>query len=112
LSGLQIEYAIRDILENPGRGSSLVQKAMAWKVNLPGGFETPQSSSPIIPVILGSNDKAVHFSSRLKARGFEAKALRYPTVPKGSERLRLTIKSFHTQKELSKLAQALQDIQS
>jgi 8-amino-7-oxononanoate synthase len=48
-------------------------------------------SSPIVPVVVGSNDRAMRAMHALRARGVLAQAIRPPTVPPGEARLRLTV---------------------
>ena len=55
------------------------------------GFDTASSDSQIVPVILGPNDAAVNFAEYLKTRGFGVRAIRPPTVPAGTARLRLSL---------------------
>jgi 8-amino-7-oxononanoate synthase len=56
-----------------------------------GGFDIGTSDSQIIPLILGSNETAIRFASAVNAAGFDVRAIRPPTVPKGSARLRLSL---------------------
>jgi 8-amino-7-oxononanoate synthase len=55
------------------------------------GFDIPCSDSQIVPVVLGSNDAAVTFAKFLSAKGFGVRAIRPPTVPEGTARLRLSL---------------------
>jgi len=55
------------------------------------GFDLGTSDSQIVPLILGSNETALRFASALNAAGFDVRAIRPPTVPKGSARLRLSL---------------------
>jgi 8-amino-7-oxononanoate synthase len=55
------------------------------------GFETAGSDSHIVPVVLGPNDLALAFASRLQERGYGIRAIRPPTVPMGTSRLRLSL---------------------
>ena len=48
-------------------------------------------NSPILPIVLGDNQKVMTVASQLRKRGFAVAAIRYPTVPKGSARLRLSM---------------------
>ncbi|MFA4906164.1 MAG: 8-amino-7-oxononanoate synthase [Candidatus Margulisiibacteriota bacterium] len=66
--------------------------------------------SPIIPIILGSAEKAVEISQQLFARGILLSAIRPPTVPQGQSRLRLTICSKHTKEDLACLASSLREL--
>ncbi|MEG2247222.1 MAG: aminotransferase class I/II-fold pyridoxal phosphate-dependent enzyme, partial [Peptostreptococcaceae bacterium] len=47
--------------------------------------------SPIIPIIIGEEDKALEFSKKLFEEGIHIPAIRYPTVKKGEARLRMTL---------------------
>lgn len=65
---------------------------------------------PIIPIILGSAEKAVEISQEFFARGILLSAIRPPTVPPGQSRLRLTICSQHTKEDIACLASLLQEL--
>lgn len=71
------------------------------------GFETGNTASPIIPVILGDSEKVVKISRRLLEKGILAVAIRPPTVPTGSARLRISLNAAHTGEDISKLLDAL-----
>ena len=64
--------------------------------NIPSGT----SVSQIVPVICGEEKKAVDLACFLQEAGFAARAVRPPSVPRGSSRLRLAVKSLHTEKEI------------
>jgi 8-amino-7-oxononanoate synthase len=55
------------------------------------GFDTAQSDSQIVPVLLGTNERAVQFAAKLCDAGFAVRAIRPPTVPQGTARLRLSL---------------------
>jgi glycine C-acetyltransferase len=59
------------------------------------------SSSQIIPVIIGDEKTAIEFSKRLLDNGIFVQAVRYPTVKKGSARLRISITALHSRNQLS-----------
>lgn len=67
--------------------------------------ERPTSS--IFPKIIGENEDALAASSRLLEEGLLAPAIRYPTVPRGTARLRLTITAAHSHEDLVKLGNLL-----
>jgi 8-amino-7-oxononanoate synthase len=71
------------------------------------GFDIAGSDSQIVPVILGSNDAAVHFAECLRTRGFGVRPIRPPTVPVGSARLRLSLTARHSEGILSELVAAM-----
>ncbi len=64
-------------------------------------------SSAIIPWMVGEVDAAVELSNRLLESGFFVPAIRYPTVPRGTARLRITVTANHTEADLSRLAEVL-----
>lgn len=72
----------------------------------------PDATSPIVPRILGSNESALAAAAALQERGFLAPAIRYPTVPRGSARLRLTITAAHTPDQIEALKNALEEVGS
>jgi 8-amino-7-oxononanoate synthase len=55
------------------------------------GFDTAGSDSHLVPVVLGANETALAFASQLQARGFSIRAIRPPTVPAGTARLRVSL---------------------
>ncbi|MEW6605741.1 MAG: pyridoxal phosphate-dependent aminotransferase family protein [Thermoproteota archaeon] len=64
------------------------------------GFVLGNSSSQIIPILVGQEKTAVDFSKELLKQGVFAQAIRYPTVKKGSARLRVSLTAMHSQKHL------------
>jgi 8-amino-7-oxononanoate synthase len=66
-------------------------------------FSTGTSESQIIPVIIGEEQKALELSSYLEEHGILATAIRPPTVPEGSSRIRLTISVSHTKEHIDQL---------
>ncbi len=73
------------------------------------GFDAGDTASPIIPVIVGESDKVLRISQKLFEKGFLVVAIRHPTVPKGTARLRISLNSAHTEEDLNRLLEALQD---
>ena len=67
---------------------------------------THPSKSPILPYIVGSEDAAVKLSQSLQNLGILAGAIRYPTVAKGSARIRFTVSSAHRPADFAALASA------
>jgi 8-amino-7-oxononanoate synthase len=64
-------------------------------------------SSPIVPVILGTERRALEASASLLAEGLWVPAIRPPTVPAGSSRLRVTVSAAHTDEQVQTLVDAL-----
>jgi 8-amino-7-oxononanoate synthase len=70
----------------------------------------PGHPSPIVPLVLGAEDEALAASQRLLDRGLLVPAIRPPTVPTGSSRLRVTLSASHTDAEVQRLTSALTEL--
>ena len=64
------------------------------------GFNTLSSVTPIVPIVIGESTVAVEFSKRLLEQGIFVSAIRPPTVPQNTARLRLTVMATHTREDL------------
>ncbi|MEC4750573.1 8-amino-7-oxononanoate synthase [Methylomicrobium sp. Wu6] len=71
------------------------------------GFELMPSPSPIQPILIGDSRKATAFSEALLDQGFLVGAIRPPTVPQGSARLRVTFSAAHEEAEIDRLLDSL-----
>jgi len=71
------------------------------------GINCGASSTHIVPVILGGNEPALHAASELQRAGFRAKAIRPPTVPPGTSRIRISLTSRVTREQTDRLAEVL-----
>ena len=67
-------------------------------------------ASHIIPVVVGSARRARELSAELLERGILAPAIRPPTVPEGTARIRLSVSALHTDEHVDALATALRDL--
>jgi 8-amino-7-oxononanoate synthase len=74
------------------------------------GFDIAGSDSHIVPIVLGSNDAALAFASHLQARGYGIRAVRPPTVPAGTARLRVSLTAKLSQPILADFVGALVQI--
>lgn len=74
------------------------------------GFKLPDSTTPIQPLIAGSAEKALEWSEALAREGILVTAIRPPTVPEGTARLRITFSAVHTDEHLQRLLAALEKI--
>ena len=77
-------------------------QSLRWKL-LP-------SVTPIQPLIIGENDKALQISEALRERGILVPAIRPPTVPQGSARLRISLSAAHDMDDIVRLAAVLRDL--
>ncbi len=71
------------------------------------GLASSGHASPIIPVVLGSEEAALDASARLLDAGLWIPAIRPPTVPLGTSRLRVTLSSAHSDDDVARLLAAL-----
>jgi 8-amino-7-oxononanoate synthase len=65
------------------------------------------SETPIQPVVVGSAQQALAWSDKLEQQGILVSAIRPPTVPEGSARLRVTLSANHTDEHIDRLLEAL-----
>jgi 8-amino-7-oxononanoate synthase len=70
------------------------------------------ATSPILPVILGSEERALAASRALEERGFLVSAIRPPTVPAGTSRLRVTLSATHNEAQVDALIAALAEVRN
>lgn len=71
------------------------------------GLQLMTSTTPIQPIVLGSNQAVMLAAERLKEHGILVGAIRHPTVAKGSERLRITFSANHTDQQVDRLLSVL-----
>lgn len=71
------------------------------------GLALMDSPTPIQPVLIGDSARALRLSALLRERGILVGAIRPPTVPAGSARLRITLSAAHSEAQLERLLQAL-----
>ena len=74
-------------------------------------WQLAESVTPIQPLVIGSNDEALMVSERLLERGILVPAIRPPTVPKGTARLRISLSAAHTPEDVARLADAINEIE-
>jgi 8-amino-7-oxononanoate synthase len=103
--------ALRTMQEEPWRRErvkALVERFRRGAAGL--GLVLPDSHTPIQPVLLGGESDAVAASETLRARGLWVPAIRPPTVPVGSARLRITFSAAHSDAEVDRLLEALSSL--
>ncbi len=92
------------IQDEPWRRTRLLELSARLRTRLGIGSE---SYGPIVPWMVGSSEAAMDLSSRLRAEGFLVPAIRSPTVPSGTARLRITVTAAHTEGQIDKLSAIL-----
>lgn len=101
-AGAAVSLAALDIVRTePQRRSTLMEHA-AWLRDSLGraGFDVANHPTQIVSLILGEPRTATAFSDRLMARGIFVTAIRPPTVPAGTSRLRISLMATHTRGDL------------
>jgi len=73
------------------------------------GLPLMQSDTAIQPLLIGSSDKALEISEYLRTQGLLISAIRPPTVPKGTARLRITLSAIHRPRHVDLMLDALQN---
>jgi glycine C-acetyltransferase len=100
--------AIEIMAAEPGRRQNLLKNADGVRTALRGlGFDTMGSQAPIIPVLVKDPSTALLFTKKLLERGIFVQAIRPPTVPAGTARLRITVMATHTQQDIGRLIEAV-----
>lgn len=101
--------AALDLLgKHPQLGQTLLDRATFFRQQLhERGFSTATSASQIVPVIIGDNETTMSISKELSTRGIQVGAIRPPTVPRGTARLRFSVTLAHSQQDLIFAADAL-----
>lgn len=87
-----LDAALTIIIEEPERRARLLELAAFLREALiERGIRVPAGTSQIIPIIIGENGPAVAVASALREEGFDVRAIRPPTVPQGTSRLRISV---------------------
>ena len=105
--------ALRIVREEPDRRRRLLalaerlRKALADK-----GFDTGGSETQIVPVLVGAPERALALAAALLEKGIFCPAIRPPTVPPGTSRLRVSLTAEHTEEDVERLVSALEEARS
>jgi glycine C-acetyltransferase len=113
LAPAQIEAArvsLRLIDEEPWRRQRLAANCDRLRRRLANaGISTAPSTTHILPVVLGENERTMNVCEDLLERGYYAQGIRHPSVPRGSARLRITPMATHDESEIDGLVDAIID---
>jgi len=74
---------------------------------VPAGWTRMHSTTAIQPLVIGSNEQVLRASADLQAQGIWISAIRAPTVPVNTARLRITLSASHTTEDVDQLVRAL-----
>lgn len=106
---LAAALAALDLLQQtPDLGTQLLHHAQRFRTRLQqAGLNTLHSQSQIIPIIIGDNQRALSIANTLKEQDILVGAIRPPTVPEGTARLRISLTLAHTEEDLDRAATAI-----
>jgi len=103
-----IEASLQLIQTEEWRRRRLRQLVGALREAVPGSEAVlTLSESPIQPLILGTSAEALRISAHLREQGILVPAIRPPTVPEGTARLRISLSAAHSEQDVLRLAAAL-----
>jgi 8-amino-7-oxononanoate synthase len=101
--------AVRAAIADDAGRATLARHGQRLETQL-AGLSTPGRHGPIFPIPLGTPERALRAASALRDRGFLAQAIRPPTVPPGSSRLRVALHADLTDETVDRLAGALREV--
>ena len=97
--------ALQLVDEEPWRRARVLELARLADAEL--NPHTPFAGSQIVPVIVGEDEAAVSLAQRVQEAGFDVRAIRPPTVPEGTARLRVSVNAGHSEEQISALGAAV-----
>jgi len=107
------QAALKRVVEDDWRRAhlqALVARFRAGATHL--GLDLCDSPTPIQPLIVGESARAMRLSEALRGEGILVTAIRPPTVPEGTARLRITFSASHTQVQVDRLLGALEKVRA
>lgn len=103
--------ALNVLMESTELSERLWDNAKFFKEKLGKlGYNTGESETPITPVIIGEESKTVEFSKRLMEAGVFASPIVFPTVPKGTGRVRCMVTAGHTEEQLTRAVEIFEQV--
>ncbi len=103
--------ALEIVRTEPQRRETLRANTAWFRAKLrAAGFDVPKNEAPIISIILGQPDLAVSFSDKLTKRNIFVSAIRPPTVPPGTSRLRISMMATHSRDDLKQALNCIAEI--
>ena len=105
--------ALRIVREEPDRRRRVLALADRLRGALQEkGFDSGRSETQIIPILVGAPERALALAAALLERGIFCPAIRPPTVPPGTSRLRVSLTAEHTEEDVARLVAALEEARS
>ena len=110
LAAVAVRFALEVVQGEPERRQRLLELVARARAVLGSRCGPIPGSTQILPLILGANAAAMAAAEKLQAQGFDVRAVRAPTVPEGTARLRLSITLNATPADVDRLGRALADL--
>ncbi|CAN7736879.1 8-amino-7-oxononanoate synthase [Phyllobacterium sp. LjRoot231] len=86
-----VREALKILVDEPQRRADFERLRIFANTQLTATLGVEGSGSQILPVMIGDNGRAMHIAERMRTEGFDTRAIRPPTVPEGTARLRIAI---------------------
>ena len=103
-----LEASLTIVAEEPERRERLLARAAYLRGRLAAaGIDAGASRSQIIPILIGANDRAVAVACAVQAEGFDVRAIRPPSVPAGTARLRVSVNAELSEATLDRFVDVL-----
>jgi 8-amino-7-oxononanoate synthase len=103
--------ALRIADEEPWRREHLLARSNALREGLrEGGFDTGPSTTHIVPAIIGENDAVMRLCEAALGKGIYAQGIRYPSVPRGTARIRFTPMCSHSSEDIETVARVFREL--
>ncbi len=103
-----LDTSLTIVAEEPERRERLLSLAAYLRARLAAaGIDTGASQSQIIPIVIGENDRAVAVARAVQAEDFDVRAIRPPSVPAGTARLRVSVNAGLSEATLDRFVEVL-----
>jgi 8-amino-7-oxononanoate synthase len=103
--------ALKVIVAEPERRERVAQHAAFVRAGFKRiGIETPSTEGPIVPALVGDEQRSIEMAERLFESGIYVPAVRYPTVKKGEARLRISVSAAHSIADCERLLSCIATI--
>jgi 8-amino-7-oxononanoate synthase len=107
LVAVAVERALEVVRDEPERIATLLARVDHARAKVTAAFGPVPGSTQILPLIVGSDARAVELARHVQSRGYDVRAIRPPTVAEGTARLRVSITLNAGRKDIDGLAAAL-----
>lgn len=103
-----LDASLTVVEEEPDRRERLTSRSRDLRARLAAaGVDVPAGVSQIIPIVIGDNDRALAVARVLREEGFDVRAIRPPTVPPGTARLRVSVNADLSEAVLDRFVDVL-----